>query len=87
MIVSVPLAELLTELLREANEGAHETVEAAAEQPITFIAPQIDIQLICSVVGGKPIEIAPSNATMSNYYRTAEDGLLKIQLKLKPGRI
>ena len=84
MISSAPLYDLLAELLHEANEGLRGAVEASAGQPFIFIAPQIDIQLKCSVTGVESIEAAPSNATMSNYYNDAGSSVITIQLKLKP---
>jgi len=86
MTFSVPLSDLLIELLSEANEGLNEAIEASRDQPVIFVAPQIDIQLRCSVIGGRPVEIVPSNASMSNLYRAADDGILNIQLKLTPRR-
>jgi len=84
MIVSVPLYDLLVGLLDEANEGLKEAIEASLDQPLIFISPQIDIQLKCSVIGNEPFEIAPSNATLSNYYNEKGDSTLTVQFKLKP---
>ena len=84
MIVSVPLYEFLVELLSEANKGLQGAIEGSADQPLIFIAPQIDIQLRCSVIGSEPVEITPLNAVMSNYYGAAGESVLTVQFKLKP---
>jgi hypothetical protein len=84
MTVSVPLYDLLTEILAEVNKGLQEAIEASADQPSIFVAPQIDIQLRCTVIWTGASEIAPSNATASNYYNAPGDSTLTIQFKLKP---
>ena len=84
MTVSVPLYDLLTEFLAEANKGLQEAIEASADQPLIFVAPQIDVELRCSVIWDGGIGVAPSNATASNYYNAPGDSILTVQFKLRP---
>ena len=80
----VPLCDLLVEFLCEANDGLRKAIEASADQPLIFVAPEIDIQLKFTALGNGTLEIGPLNATMSNYYNTTGDSVLTFQLKLKP---
>jgi hypothetical protein len=84
MSSSLTFFSLISELISEANEGLHQAIEASNDQTVTFVAPQVEIQLQCTIVGNEPIEIVPSNASQLNYYGDKGESQLKLTFKLKP---
>ncbi len=84
MLSSITFFSLLSGLLETVNQGTNEAIRLAADQPVIFVAPQIDIQLKCGITKNKSLEITPSNGTVSNLYGISGESLLNIQFKLKP---
>jgi len=81
---SLTFFSFISEFISEANDGLHQAIEASKDQPVIFVAPQIEIWLQCTVVGNEAVEIIPSNATESNYYGDRGESQLKLTFKLKP---
>lgn len=84
MIPSISLHPFLEELVRESNEALYGIIEACRGESVYYVAPQIDFKVRCLILKNGNIEIAPSNATMLNYYNDGGESVLSVQLKLIP---
>jgi hypothetical protein len=87
MIPSVPFLDLATELVSEVLEGTDYLGKLDSIPNTVFVAPQVDVKLMCFIYGAPPLEIIPSNAVSSNYYDTSKyESVINIQLKNIPRR-
>jgi hypothetical protein len=84
MSSSLSFFSIISELISETNDGLHQAIEASKDQPVTFVAPQVEIQLQCTIVGNEAVGIIPSDASQQNYYGNKGDSQLKLTFKLKP---
>jgi hypothetical protein len=84
MHTTLTFFSLISELISEANCGLQQAIETSKDQPVIFVAPQVDISLQFTVVENEGIEIIPSNAFESNYYSDSGESQLKLTFKLKP---
>ncbi|MBS7654650.1 MAG: hypothetical protein QXG12_06515 [Thermoproteota archaeon] len=84
---SVSLGDLLIELLQEINEGVRGAVDTCRDLslPIVFIVQEMSLELKCSIIGGVPPKVVPSNPFVSNYYGVPCDDLIKVIFKTSPG--
>jgi hypothetical protein len=88
MIPSVPFLDLTTEIVSEVAEGVDYLDKLDSVPGTIFVAPQVDIKLMCFIKGGgrQPLEIIPSNAVSSNYYDTTKyESVINIRLRRIPG--
>jgi hypothetical protein len=84
MSSSLSFFSIISELISEANDGLHQAIEASKDQHVTFVVPQVEVQLHCTVVGNEAVGIILSNASQQNYYGNKGDSQLKLMFKLKP---
>jgi hypothetical protein len=85
MTSSFTFFSVISSLLSQANDGLDQATKASEDQPVAFTIPQVEIQLKCTILSNKTLEIVPSNAAESNYYGDNGESELKLTFKLVPG--
>jgi len=85
MITSIPLRGFLGTVLTGAMCAMEEVLERSIGQPMTFIAPTIELRLLCDITyRDYSLQVTPSNAFVSNCYGVGNSAMLNVRLALKP---
>ena len=85
MIPFISLRDFLEGITLNLNSVMDEVLEKSKGMPVTFVAPSVELKLSCSVTcKHDSIQVGPSNALMTNYYRLGSDSVFDVRFVLKP---